>query len=89
MDQKYYESGITRKSIKIDMQNWLQIPNRDKVEIYNEIAVQTGMTAYAVEKDWWVTQTIGLIFQTGLAPHLVFKGGTSLRKAWNLIERFS
>lgn len=52
MDQKYYESGITRKSIKIDMQNWLQIPNRDKVEIYNEIAVQTGMTAYAVEKDW-------------------------------------
>ena len=71
------------------MQNWLQILNRDKVEIYNEIALQTGMTAYAVEKDWWVTQTIGLIFQTGLAPHLVFKGGTSLSKAWNLIERFS
>ena len=71
------------------MQNWLAVPDKDKGVIYNEIATQTGMTPYAVEKDWWVTQTIALIFQTGLAPHLVFKGGTSLSKAWNLIERFS
>lgn len=71
------------------MQNWLQLPNKDKIQIYTEIATQTGMAPYAVEKDWWVTQTIGLIFQTNVAPHLVFKGGTSLSKAWNLIERFS
>lgn len=71
------------------MQKWLAVPKEDKIAIYNEIALKTGMTAYAVEKDWWVTQTIGLIFQTEIAPHLVFKGGTSLSKAWNLIERFS
>lgn len=71
------------------MQKWLAVPKEDKVAIYNEIALQTGMTAYAVEKDWWVTQTIGLIFETEIAPKLVFKGGTSLSKAWNLIERFS
>jgi len=71
------------------MQNWLNVPDKDKASIYNEIANQTGLTPYAVEKDWWVTQTIGEIFQTNLAPHLVFKGGTSLSKAWNLIERFS
>ena len=71
------------------MQKWLAVPKEDKIAIYNEIALKTGMTPYAVEKDWWVTQTIGLIFQTEIAPHLVFKGGTSLSKAWNLIERFS
>ncbi len=71
------------------MKEWLAVPKDDKIAVYNEIAVKTGMTPYAVEKDWWVTQTIGLIFQTDIASHLVFKGGTSLSKAWNLIERFS
>ena len=47
------------------------------------------MPAFAVEKDWWVTQTLAIIFQMEVAPHLVFKGGTSLSKAWKLIHRFS
>ena len=71
------------------MQNWLQLPDQDKVQIYNEIAARTGMTPHAVEKDWWVTATIRLLFSSSLASHLVFKGGTSLSKAWDLIERFS
>src|SRR5690606_14178692 len=29
------------------------------------------------------------IFRTKYAEHLVFKGGTSLSKSWNIIERFS
>ncbi|MHB1920835.1 MAG: nucleotidyl transferase AbiEii/AbiGii toxin family protein [Chitinophagaceae bacterium] len=29
------------------------------------------------------------VFQTPYAKHLLFKGGTSLSKSWNLIERFS
>jgi hypothetical protein len=71
------------------MEKWLQVSDEDKVQVYNEIATQTGLTPSAVEKDWWVTQAIALIFKTDLAPHLVFKGGTSLSKAWGLIERFS
>ena len=70
MDPKHHEISLTRKTI-IFMQNWLNIPDKDKASIYNEIANQTGLTPYAVEKDWWVTQTIGVIFQTNLAPHLV------------------
>jgi len=42
-----------------------------------------------VEKDWWVSQTLKAVFELDVAEHLVFKGGTSLSKAWNLIERFS
>jgi predicted nucleotidyltransferase component of viral defense system len=43
----------------------------------------------AVEKDWWVTHTLAIIFSMNCSKALVFKGGTSLSKAWNLIERFS
>ncbi|MBN2237402.1 MAG: nucleotidyl transferase AbiEii/AbiGii toxin family protein, partial [Bacteroidales bacterium] len=38
---------------------------------------------------WWVVQTLALIQKLEAAPHIVFKGGTSLSKAWNIIERFS
>jgi hypothetical protein len=47
------------------------------------------MSAFAVEKDWWVSRTLEIIFQMDIAQHLVFKGGTSLSKAWKLINRFS
>jgi len=30
-----------------------------------------------------------LVFASSIAPHTVFKGGTSLSKAWNIIDRFS
>ena len=53
------------------------------------VADATGITPYAVEKDWWVVQTLAIIFEMELGEHLVFKGGTSLSKAWGLIERFS
>ena len=43
----------------------------------------------SVEKDWWVTQILNVVFSLPVADQLVFKGGTSLSKAWNLIERFS
>jgi len=44
---------------------------------------------YIIEKDWWVVQSLRLIKQMDIAEHLVFKGGTSLSKAWRLIDRFS
>lgn len=40
-----------------------------------------------VEKDYWVTHTLWSLQQEGLA--VAFKGGTSLSKAFHLIQRFS
>lgn len=40
-----------------------------------------------VEKDYWVTHTLWSLLHQGF--HLWFKGGTSLSKAFDLIERFS
>ncbi|MGL4908913.1 MAG: nucleotidyl transferase AbiEii/AbiGii toxin family protein [Bacteroidales bacterium] len=42
-----------------------------------------------IEKDLWVTTFLQFIFSLPIADKLVFKGGTSLSKVWNLIERFS
>jgi hypothetical protein len=65
------------------------INDADKAAIFTEIATQKGMKPFAVEKDWWVSRTLEIIFQMPIAEHLVFKGGTSLSKAWKLINRFS
>jgi predicted nucleotidyltransferase component of viral defense system len=39
---------------------------------------------FAIEKDWWVTLAIRAIFNLPIGKHLVFKGGTSLSKGWQL-----
>ncbi len=71
------------------MRDFLNLQNRDKLQIFEQIRTTTGMIEQAVEKDWWVTQTLRLIFSMSCATHLVFKGGTSLSKGWNLIDRLS
>lgn len=69
--------------------NFYTIDKAEKIAIFNSIAAEMGMTPFAVEKDWWVSRTLNIIFQMDIAKHLVFKGGTSLSKAWKLINRFS
>lgn len=65
------------------------VEKTEKAAIFNEIAAEKGMKPFAVEKDWWVSRTLEIIFQMDISKHLVFKGGTSLSKAWKLINRFS
>ena len=71
------------------MNKWLALPDETKKNAYTQIAEKTGMSPFAVEKDWWVVQALSIIFDMEVGEHLIFKGGTSLSKAWNLIERFS
>lgn len=71
------------------MNNWIEVPDETKKNAYNQIAEKIGMSPFAVEKDWWVTKTLLAVFDLEVAKHLVFKGGTSLSKAWGLIHRFS
>ena len=71
------------------MNKWLAIADETKRNAYIQVAEKSGMSAFTVEKDWWVVQTLSVIFGMEVGQHLVFKGGTSLSKAWKLIERFS
>lgn len=70
-------------------QDFYTLKEVQKSEILAATAQQKGFPIYAVEKDWWVVQTLDIIFHLKMATHLLFKGGTSLSKSWNLIHRFS
>lgn len=41
-----------------------------------------------IEKDYYVTEALRVIAKTS-GNKIIFKGGTSLAKGWNLIQRFS
>ena len=41
-----------------------------------------------IEKDYYVTEALRIIAATA-GEKVIFKGGTSLSKGWNLIQRFS
>lgn len=62
----------------------------ERSELFAETAARKGMTPAIVEKDFWVCWTLGRLFaHPDLSRLLMFKGGTSLSKVFNLIERFS
>jgi len=71
------------------METFIKLSDLDKVNIFNQTSERTGLPSSAIEKDWWVTLSLNIIFSLPYANQIVFKGGTSLSKAWNLIERFS
>jgi hypothetical protein len=71
------------------MDKWFQVSDERKIQVYSNISDDIKLPAYAIEKDWWVVQTLAIIFEMEIGKYLVFKGGTSLSKAWDLIERFS
>lgn len=42
-----------------------------------------------IEKDYYISAILRLLSKSAYAPQIVFKGGTSLSKAYQLINRFS
>lgn len=64
---------------------------RERQELFESTARRVGITEQNVEKDFWVCWTLDALFhgRRADAPRLLFKGGTSLSKAFGLINRFS
>ena len=57
---------------------------------FTQTAARMSASSVMIEKDFWVCWLLGLLFaEPALAPHLVFKGGTSLSKVYSVIDRFS
>lgn len=69
--------------------NWLTLSKDRRIAILNQATELTGLPSVAIEKDWWVTLALNASFALPYSKNIVFKGGTSLSKGWNLIERFS
>ncbi|VAW99555.1 hypothetical protein MNBD_GAMMA23-1872 [hydrothermal vent metagenome] len=62
-------------------------------EVFTELVAVTaetiGLPQVYVEKDYWVTKALKHLSESTHAGDVVFKGGTSLSKAYRLIDRFS
>ena len=52
-------------------------------------AQELGILDIYVEKDYWVTFALQIIFSSEAADYTIFKGGTALSKCYGIIERFS
>lgn len=63
----------------------------EKLDLFLTTANRLGTPIGNVEKDFWVCWTLDALYRERPAggPRLLFKGGTSLSKAYGLIERFS
>lgn len=61
----------------------------DQREILEQVRAKTDRPTHLLEKDVWVVWALGALFDSPLAADLTFKGGTSLSKAYKVIDRFS
>lgn len=72
------------------MQRFLTLDPKTQRLAMEQAAAAKGLAFVAVEKDFWVCWTLEQLFLLPeIGGHLTFKGGTSLSKVWELIERFS
>ena len=70
-------------------ESFFSLSRADRKEALQAASARIGRPAYLLEKDVWVVWTLSALFQSAIAPALTFKGGTSLSKAYNAINRFS
>ncbi len=71
------------------MNNFLKLPETEQIRYINEAVFSLNLPPEAIEKDIWVTAVLRSLFALPYSEHISFKGGTSLSKCWNVIERFS
>ncbi|MBF5090119.1 nucleotidyl transferase AbiEii/AbiGii toxin family protein [Novosphingobium sp. NBM11] len=68
---------------------FLQLSAEDRRDALGVVADRSGRPTHLLEKDVWVVWALATLYAAPLGEHLVFKGGTSLSKAYQVIRRFS
>lgn len=69
--------------------SFLRLTDEERRLYIEEAAGRRGVSSVMLEKDFWVSWMLGLLFGSRFADVLVFKGGTSLSKVFRAIDRFS
>ena len=72
-------------------ESFLALRERDRRDVFEAAASRLDMLPSYIEKDFWVCLVLDALFNRlpNEHPRLLFKGGTSLSKAFGLIQRFS
>jgi hypothetical protein len=68
---------------------FLSLKPQEQKEILQTAAAQLGRQAAVLEKDIWVCWVLQTLFSIPDAHPMAFKGGTSLSKVYDIIDRFS
>lgn len=72
------------------MNRFLKLSGEEKREVFQAVSLSMGLRPDIVEKDFWVCFMLNHLFHDcKYKDAFVFKGGTSLSKAYHVIERFS
>ena len=71
------------------MKEWFKLSEDDRKLVIQQVSAKRGLPQSAIEKDWWATFALRSVFEMEFAEYFIFKGGTSLSKSWDIIERFS
>lgn len=71
--------------------NLLEISDKELGDVFTQTALEMGLgSPTIIEKDFWLVQILQILFSDPeFKKNHVFKGGTSLSKCFNLIQRFS
>ena len=72
------------------MKKIAKLSNEERQELFQATAAKMGMRPEVIEKDFWVCFMLDHLFHDcEYKDAFVFKGGTSLSKAYHVIERLS
>lgn len=69
--------------------HYFDLPWAEQAELLHGLAPMLGRRAEILEKDIWLCQMLGILFALPIRKPMAFKGGTSLSKVYQAIERFS
>lgn len=68
---------------------FLRLSIADRREALAVAAAASGRPLHLLDKDVWLVWLLGVLFHAPFGRHLVFKGGSSLSKGYQIINRFS
>lgn len=68
---------------------FLRLSAPDRREALAVAAASSGRPLHLLDKDVWLVWLLDVLFRSPLGDHLVFKGGSSLSKGYQIISRFS
>ena len=72
------------------MYKFAKMTNEDRAFVFNNVAMKKGIHNALVEKDFWICLVLDYLFtKSKYKGNITFKGGTSLSKGFNIIDRFS
>ena len=69
--------------------DWFLLSKERQQTIIEQTAARTGNLPIVIEKDIWVCIVLKVLFESEIKDYILFKGGTSLSKGYDIIRRFS